>query len=121
MKLILSTCCVAVFFILSVFFSLNTAEAGEKRTRIIEDGGTGPHSAIMIQEPSLATHTTFVPEDLSEIGEDNKLPVIAWGNGACNNSPWEHVNFLNEIASHGFLVIAIGLFPEEGDEEYKGR
>jgi hypothetical protein len=42
------------------------------------------------------------------------LPIIAWGNGACANSPWEHINFLSEMASHGFLVIAIGPMPHEG-------
>ncbi len=46
--------------------------------------------------------------------ENKKLPIIAWGNGACANSPWEHVNFLSEVSSHGFLVIAIGPMPEEG-------
>jgi len=42
------------------------------------------------------------------------LPVIAWGNGACANSPSGHINFLSEVASHGFLVIAIGPMPQEG-------
>lgn len=37
------------------------------------------------------------------------------GNGACANSPWEHVNFLSEVASYGFLVIAIGPMPKEGE------
>jgi hypothetical protein len=37
------------------------------------------------------------------------------GNGACANSPWKHINFLSEVASHGFIVIAIGLIPEEGE------
>ena len=37
------------------------------------------------------------------------------GNGACANSPWEHVNFLSEVASYGFMVIAIGHMPKEGE------
>ena len=83
--------------------------------RIVEDGGTGDYSAIMYTDNSLTTHTVFRPEDLSVFGKKNKLPVIAWGNGACANSPWEHVNFLSEVASHGFLVIAIGPMPQEGE------
>ena len=83
--------------------------------RIIEDGGTGPYSALMLSETSLPTHTVFRPKDLSPFGTKNKLPIIAWGNGACTNSPWEHVNFLSEVASHGFLVIAIGPMPKEGE------
>ena len=50
----------------------------------------------------------FAPQDLSAFNKKNPLPVLVWGNGACYNSPWEHYKFLNEIASHGFLVIATG-------------
>jgi hypothetical protein len=89
-------------------------------SRIVEDGGTGPYSAIMIQEQSLPTHTVFRPQDLSKIGANNKLPIIAWGNGACANSPWEHINFLSEVSSYGFLVVAIGPMPQEG-ERGRGR
>ncbi|NLH17411.1 MAG: alpha/beta hydrolase [Phycisphaerae bacterium] len=86
----------------------------ETAARTVEDGGTGPYSAVMVTDSTLATHTIFRPKDLSVFGEKNKLPIIAWGNGACANSPWEHVNFLSEVASHGFLVIAIGPMPQEG-------
>lgn len=86
--------------------------------RVVEDGGTGAYSAKMFTDSTLKTHTIFSPADLSPFGKDHKLPVIAWGNGACANSPWEHVNFLSEVASHGFLAIAIGPMPEEGEQEY---
>jgi hypothetical protein len=87
-------------------------------SRIVEDGGTGPYSAIMLSETTLPTHTVFRPKDLTPFGVKAKLPVIAWGNGACANSPWEHINFLSEVSSYGFLVIAIGPMPLEGE---KGR
>ncbi|WP_319226327.1 hypothetical protein [Draconibacterium orientale] len=107
-----------VLFLLVVLAAVfaNQITAQESASRIVEDGGTGKYKAIMISEPSLATHTVFRPQDLSAFGKKNKLPVIAWGNGACANSPWEHVNFLNEVASHGFLVIAIGPMPAEGEQ-----
>lgn len=89
--------------------------AAQQTSRVVEDGGTGPFHALMISDPSLPTHTIFRPEDLSPFGAKEKLPIIAWGNGACANSPWEHVNFLSEVASHGFLVIAIGPMPKEGE------
>ncbi|MBN2213320.1 MAG: alpha/beta hydrolase, partial [Bacteroidales bacterium] len=85
-------------------------------SRTVEDGGTGPYKALMLTENTLQTHTVFRPEDLSVFGRRNKLPIIAWGNGACTNSPWEHVNFLSEVASYGFLVIAIGPMPKEGEK-----
>ena len=74
----------------------------------VEDGGTGPNKAIMVSEPSLEAHTIFRPADLTPFNSRNPLPILVWGNGACANSPWEHVNFLSEIASHGFFVVAIG-------------
>jgi hypothetical protein len=111
-------------FSLSVFSNFSEAQtsasADKPTSRIIEDGGTGPYKALMLTENSLSTHTVFRPKDLSGFGEKNKLPIIAWGNGACANSPWEHVNFLSEVASYGFLVVAIGPMPQEG-ERGRGR
>lgn len=92
-----------------------STSATKPASRIVEDGGTGPHKAVMISESSLPTHTVFRPSDLGTATRRNKLPVIVWGNGACANSPWEHVNFLSEVASHGFIVIAIGPMPQEGE------
>jgi hypothetical protein len=107
-----------VLFLLVVLAAVfaNQITAQESASRIVEDGGTGEYKAIMISEPSLATHTVFRPQDLSAFVKKNKQPVIAWGNGACANSPWEHINFLDEVASHGFLVIAIGPMPAEGEQ-----
>ena len=79
-----------------------------QNSRILEDGGTGPYKAIMMEEPSLATHTIFRPQDISKFGAGNLLPVLVWGNGGCANSPSGHVNFLNEVASQGYLIVAIG-------------
>ncbi len=68
--------------------------------------GTGPFPAILEQDPSLPTHTVYRPQDLSKV--KGKLPIIAWGNGGCANNGLSHRNFLMEIASYGFLAIAIG-------------
>jgi hypothetical protein len=98
--------------------SMSAQDAGATQAaavRVVEDGGTGAYPAIMYTDNSLTTHTVFRPKDLSVFGDKNKLPIIAWGNGACANSPWEHINFLSEVASHGFLVIAIGPMPKEGE------
>jgi predicted alpha/beta-hydrolase family hydrolase len=86
----------------------------ETTSRTVEDGGTGPYKALMTSDESLPTHTVFRPKDLGALGDKLKLPIVVWGNGACANSPWEHVNFLSEVASHGFLVVAIGPMPAEG-------
>lgn len=91
----------------------------EPQKQIVEDGGTGQFKAVMKEEPSIYAHTIFVPQDLTPFGQDNPLPVLVWGNGACNNSPFEHYRFLNEIASHGYIVVATGFFPVEGSP-YRG-
>ena len=89
------------------------------QSRVVEEGGTGPYKVLMLEDPSLEAHTIFAPQDLSPFGKKNPLPVLVWGNGACTNSPWEHYLFLNEIASHGFLVIATGYIPMD-DKPYRG-
>ena len=90
------------------------------KSRVIENGGTGQYKAIMKEDPSLSTeHTIFVPQDLKPFSAQKPLPVLVWGNGACTNSPWEHKNFLNEIASHGFIVLATGVIPMD-EQPYRG-
>jgi hypothetical protein len=114
-------CSPLVFLFLSVFCFSNPLTAQSKaltdssNSRTVEDGGTGPFKALMLSEATLPTHTVFRPKDMSSFGQKSKLPIIAWGNGACANSPWEHVNFLSEVASYGFLVVAIGPMPKEGE------
>jgi hypothetical protein len=75
---------------------------------VIEDGGTGPYPAVATEDPALESMTIFRPLDLSPFGAERRLPILLWGNGACANTTWEHKNFLNQIASHGYLVVAIG-------------
>lgn len=94
--------------------SAQTGTSDNPASKVVEDGGTGAFNAIMYTDSSLLTHTIFRPKDLSVFGKSNRLPIITWGNGACANSPSGHVNFLSEVASHGFLVIAIGPMPQEG-------
>lgn len=74
----------------------------------VGDGGTGPYPAVLAGDTSLATHTIYRPRDLTPFGGSNRLPIVAWGNGACRNNSGEYRNFLAEIASHGFLVVAVG-------------
>ncbi len=95
--------------------SAQTAPAAKPTSRVIEDGGTGMYPAVMLSEASLPTHTIFRPQDLKMFDKKNKMPILVWGNGACGNSPWEHLNFLSEVASHGFFIVAIGPMPQEGE------
>lgn len=89
----------------------------------IEDGGQGPYSAIVTESPTLSGMTIYRPEDLNAFGTEQRLPVLLWGNGACANTTEEHKNFLNEIASHGYIVLGIGLLDQlqQRDESSRQR
>jgi len=69
--------------------------------------GTGAYKAIMEVDPTLPTHTVYRPKDLDAL-KGKRLPIIAWGNGACVNAGNRFRYFLTEIASHGYLAIALG-------------
>ena len=69
--------------------------------------GTGPFKAIMEVDPTLAKHTVYRPNDMKAVGSA-KLPIMAWGNGACSADGNSFRLFLTEIASHGYLIIANG-------------
>ena len=69
--------------------------------------GSGPHRAVMEMEPSLPGFTFYRPADLATSG-DHSLPVVLWGNGACANTGNAFRAFLSEIASYGYVVIALG-------------
>ena len=75
---------------------------------VLENGGTGSHSAIITEDAKLPGMTIYRPADLSSFGKAHKLPVLLWANGACSNGTFEHKNFLNEIASHGYIILGIG-------------
>ncbi len=67
--------------------------------------GSGPHRAILEVDPGLPTHTLYHPTDLAAAGA---LPVVLWGNGACANAGDRFRWFLSDIASYGYLIIAVG-------------
>jgi len=68
----------------------------------------GPYAVSVIAEPTLMTHTVYRPADLSPFVGTRRLPIIAWGNGACSNAGLLFQTFLTQIASHGFVAIASG-------------
>jgi hypothetical protein len=67
--------------------------------------GTGPYRVTRLIEPDFTEHTVYRPADLRRAG---KLPIIAFANGACRNTSTEYAGFLSELASHGYLVVAVG-------------
>src|SRR3954465_8391114 len=67
-------------------------------------GGSGPYPADYETSPSLANHTIYRPSALPA----ERMPIFVWGNGGCAANGTGQINFLREISSYGFLVIANG-------------
>jgi dienelactone hydrolase len=68
--------------------------------------GTGKWPAIMEMQPNLPTHTIYRPKSIAGLGF--KLPVVVYAEGGCRNIGNKAPAMLAEIASHGYLVIALG-------------
>jgi dienelactone hydrolase len=66
--------------------------------------GSGPHPAYYSENADLKGHTIYAPKTLPA----EKLPVILWGNGMCSDQGLGFRNFLTEIASHSYYIIANG-------------
>ena len=82
--------------------------------------GSGRFGAIMEADAGLPTHTVYRPAKLDALGQE-KLPIVAFGNGACVNVGNRFRFFLTEIASHGFLAIATGpIGPKEVETNTAG-
>jgi dienelactone hydrolase len=72
--------------------------------------GSGPYKAIMATDPGLPAHVLYYPKNIARSG---KLPIVAFGNGACINAGNRFRYFLTEIASHGYLVAANGVMASD--------
>jgi dienelactone hydrolase len=68
----------------------------------------GPHAVTVESYPTLPTHTAYHPTALDGFGPAKRLPIVSWGNGACARNGSAFATFLTQIASHGYLAIAIG-------------
>ena len=79
------------------------------QSKIIDNGGSGHYKSIAVTEESLKDFVVYRPLDIHKtVKEEGKLPVIIWANGGCMDSSIHHERLLTEVASHGYLIIAIG-------------
>jgi len=76
----------------------------------VDDGGSGPYNAFAVTEKTLPGDVVYRPCDLTAAakGEGGKLPVMVFANGGCNNTSITHERVLTDIASHGYVVVALG-------------
>ena len=93
--------------------------AQTQQSQVIENGGTGPWKSVAIGDQSLPTHMIYRPADLKAyVAENGKIPVLLYANGACANNSLEMSRLLSEVASWGYIAIAIGPYMDMPDEAF---
>lgn len=97
-----------------LFLSILLALAPNGRSEIVsqkdvDQGGSGLFKAIAVREKSLPDFVVYRPKDLYWAStREKKLPILIWGNGGCVDTSIGYERMLMEIASQGYVVIAIG-------------
>ncbi|MBQ8069833.1 MAG: hypothetical protein IJ202_03180 [Bacteroidales bacterium] len=98
----------------SMLFGAISSDAQTVKSQVVENGGTGPYKAMVAGDASLEKFTIYRPADLkAAVNAEGKLPVILYGNGGCQNSSIEIRYFLSELASYGYVAVAIGPYDED--------
>lgn len=93
--------------------------AQTEKTFIIEDGGLGPYKSMAVGDESLPTHVIYRPQDIKGyVAKNGKIPVVLYANGACVNNSLEMSRLLSEVASQGYILVAIGPFSDFSDETF---
>lgn len=72
--------------------------------------GTGAYPAVAESVANLRTATLYHPQHLPR----KALPLLLWGNGGCRDNGQRYAQFLREVASQGYFVIAPGYPLGEG-------
>jgi dienelactone hydrolase len=67
--------------------------------------GTGPYPAIAESRAELPRHTVYRPVEWPR----GSLPLFVWGNGGCSNNSLAHAAYLRQIASQGYVIVALGV------------
>jgi hypothetical protein len=67
--------------------------------------GTGPYPAIAEARADLPGHTVYRPLEWPS----GSLPFYVWGNGGCSNNGLAHAAYLRQIASQGYVIVALGV------------
>ena len=109
---------IAILFISSI--SCMAAQA--VKTKIIDNGGSGLFQAIAVEEASMPDFVIYRPKDLLHAhARCGALPVLLFGNGGCADTNIGYERMLNEIASHGYIVVAIGKMQTQPGERNIGQ
>lgn len=98
-----------------VLASLCVMAAPERK--ILDDGGSGNFKAEAVSEKSLPGFVVYKPQNMVEAVEhEGPLPLLVFANGGCNDTSLPHEKMLNDLASYGYVVIALGEMQDRIDD-----
>ncbi len=102
----------------SSLFILHSS-AQQVETKVIDEGGTGMFKAVAVKEASMPDFVVYRPKDLLHVhARQGAVPLLLFGNGACSDTSIGYERMLTEVASHGYVVVAIGeLMMQQGDRK----
>lgn len=113
------------YFILTLLISLMACinmHAQPLKTKLIDGGGSGLFKSVAIKEAKLQDFVIYRPENMSAAhARCGAMPLLVFGNGACYDSSIDYERMLTEIASHGYVVVAIGEMQDRRDDRKLGH
>ena len=92
------------------------------KTRVVDDGGTGTFKAIAVKETAMPDFVVYRPKDLLHAhARCGALPLLLFGNGGCSDTSVGYERMLSAVASHGYIVVAIGEMRDSLNERPIGQ
>ena len=81
-----------------------------EQMKIPEYGGSGPMKAVAVREKSLTDFVVYRPMNIAAAvqQENAMLPVLVFCNGGCVDTSIGYEKMLTDIASYGYVIVAIG-------------
>lgn len=77
--------------------------------KVPDGGGSGPYKAVALKEKTLTDFVVYRPLNMKNaVRREGKLPILLFANGGCMDTSVGYERMLTEIASHGYVVVAIG-------------
>lgn len=84
------------------------------KSKLVDNGGSGPYKSIAVTEKTLSNYVVYRPENIKKaVKKEGKLPIFVFANGGCNDTSITHEKVLTDIASHGYIVVALGALQED--------
>lgn len=111
-----------ILALLTAVLAVMAVMAQPLKTRVIDDGGTGQFKAIAVKEQGMEDFVIYRPKDmLYAHARCGALPVLLFGNGGCSDTSIGYERMLSEVASHGYIVVAIGEMRDRLNERPIGK